>query len=69
VFPSLIPEQPEITDLIINHDPVSLARLPVRKKDVVAVFSKFQNQKALAAVRAIPERDGFLDHLPSTNSC
>jgi len=63
VFASLIPDQPEITDLIINHDPATLDRLPVRKHDVLAVFSKFQNQKALAAVLAIPERDGFLDPL------
>lgn len=63
MFASLIPDQPEITDLIINHDPATLERLPVRKHDVLAVFSKFHNQKALAAVHAIPERDGFLDPL------
>ncbi len=61
MFASLNPAQPEITDLIIEHDPASLERVPIRKQDVVAVFAKFRNKKALAAIRAIPERNGILD--------
>jgi SAM-dependent methyltransferase len=61
VFPFLNEAQPEITDLIVSHDPATLARIPVRKQDVLDVFETFHNQRALAAVRTIPERDGFLD--------
>jgi len=55
------PAQPEITDLIIQHDPRTLARLPVRKQDVLQVFSDFGNRKALRAVEALPEHQGILD--------
>src|SRR5664279_4714718 len=55
------PDQPEITDLIVQHHALSLERLPVRKAEVLAVFSKFRNQLAMRAVRALPERDGILD--------
>jgi SAM-dependent methyltransferase len=61
VFPSWSPNQPEITDLIVSHDQATLERLPVRKLDVLAVLAKFRNQKATAAVNAIPECDGVLD--------
>ena len=57
------PAQPEITDLIIQHDPRSLARLPVRKQDVLTVFSRFGNRQAIRAVEALPDHAGFLDHL------
>lgn len=55
------PAQPEITDLIIQHDPTSLARLPVLKQDVLSVFSKFANRKAIRAVEALPDIAGILD--------
>lgn len=61
MFASWNPAQPEITDLIIQHDPRSLQRVRVRKQDVLEVFSQFRNRKALRAVRALPEKDGFLD--------
>ena len=55
------PAQPEITDLIIQHDPTSLSRLPVLKQDVLSVFSKFANRKAIRAVEALPDIAGILD--------
>jgi SAM-dependent methyltransferase len=61
IFPSWNPAQPEITDLIIQHDPATLRRLPVSKQSVIDVFSRFGNQKALRAVRALPAKDGWLD--------
>ena len=61
MFASWTPEQPEITDLIVQHDPYTLARLPVRKRDVLEVFMKFGNRKAMRVVEALPERDGVLD--------
>ena len=56
------PDQPEITDLIIQHDPTTLARLSVRKEDVVSVFSTFRNRKALHAIKALPDEGGVLDN-------
>src|SRR6202007_3409457 len=61
VFAAWNPAQPEITDLIVQHDPGTLERLPVRKRDVVGVFRKFGNRKAIKAVEALPECDGLLD--------
>jgi 2-polyprenyl-3-methyl-5-hydroxy-6-metoxy-1,4-benzoquinol methylase len=61
MFPAWNPAQPEITDLVVQHDPHTLHRLPVRKKDVLEVFSRFGNRRALRAVRALPENAGILD--------
>lgn len=62
MFPlHLNPAQPEITDLIISHDHATLDRLPVDKNQVMDIFANFRNQQAIAAVRAIPACDGFLD--------
>lgn len=61
MFDSWNPAQPEITDLIIQHDPRTLQRLPVRKADLVSLFSKFHNRQALRAIRALPESHGILD--------
>jgi SAM-dependent methyltransferase len=61
VFASWNPEQPEITDLIVQHDAESLKRKGVRKADVVEVFARFRNDIALRAVRALPDIDGILD--------
>jgi SAM-dependent methyltransferase len=55
------PAQPEITDLIIRQDPHSLARLPVRKADVLEVFAGFGNRQACRAVEALPDLNGVLD--------
>jgi ubiquinone/menaquinone biosynthesis C-methylase UbiE len=61
MFRSWNPDQPEITDLIVRHDPVTLERLVVRKQDVLEVFASFQNRQALRAVEALPARDGILE--------
>src|SRR5215467_13760196 len=61
MFAAWNPDQPEITDLIIQHDPATLARLSVRKEDVLGVFSSFRNSKALAAIAALPDHAGVLD--------
>jgi len=55
------PAQPEITDLIVRHDPRTLERLPVRKEEVLEVFSRSGNRQALRAVSALPENSGILD--------
>ena len=55
------PAQPEITDLIIQHDMQTLERLPVRKDDVLRVFSGFGNAKACRAIAGLPDTEGVLD--------
>lgn len=60
-FPSWNPDQPEITDLIVQHDARTYQRMPVRKQDVLEVFSRLGNGQALRAVRALPEKDGVLE--------
>lgn len=55
------PAQPEITDLIIQHDAQTLERLGVRKADVLRVFARFGNRKACRAIEALPDHDGILD--------
>jgi SAM-dependent methyltransferase len=55
------PAQPEISDLIIRHDPVTLGRLPVRKQDVLSVFEAVGNAQAIRVIRALPDRGGVLD--------
>ena len=62
MIPARNPQQPEITDLIIRHDPSTLARLPVRKQEVLQVFSKFGNRKALRAIEALPDNAGILEN-------
>jgi 2-polyprenyl-3-methyl-5-hydroxy-6-metoxy-1,4-benzoquinol methylase len=61
MFPRWDPAQPEITDLLVQHDPRTLQRLPVRKQDLLKVFSQSRNRKALRAVLALPEDGGILD--------
>lgn len=61
MLPAWNPAQPEITDLIVQHDPRTLERLHVRKQAVLEVFSQFHNRKALRAVRPLPENAGILD--------
>jgi SAM-dependent methyltransferase len=61
MFRAWNPAQPEITDLIVRHDPRTLERLPVRKQDVLDVFASFQNRQALGAIETLPAPDGILD--------
>jgi SAM-dependent methyltransferase len=61
LFPSLNPAQPEITDLIVSHDPATLERLPINKNNVLDTFASFHNRQAIAAVKAIPARNSILD--------
>ena len=52
---------PEISDAIVSFDPTTLQRMPVKKADVLAQFSKLGNHEAVRIVEQIPERDGTLD--------
>jgi len=61
VFASWNPTQPEITDLIVQHDARTLERVRVRKLDVLDTFSRYSNGQAMRAVKQLPEREGFLD--------
>jgi SAM-dependent methyltransferase len=61
MFAAWNPAQPEITDLIVQHDPRTLRRVPVRKQELLGIFSQVRNRKALRAVLALPENGGFLD--------
>ena len=61
MFASWNPSQPEITDLIIAHDPVTYLRQPVRKSEVQEIFTGLGNRQALAAIRDLPECNGILD--------
>jgi len=61
MFAAWNPNQPEITDLIVQHDPDTRRRLPVRKRELLEIFSRSGNRKALRAVRALPEKAGVLD--------
>jgi 2-polyprenyl-3-methyl-5-hydroxy-6-metoxy-1,4-benzoquinol methylase len=63
VFPTWNPSQPEITDLIVQHDPHTLERLPVRKQEVLEVFRNFRNTQATRAIEVLPACGGFLDPL------
>jgi 2-polyprenyl-3-methyl-5-hydroxy-6-metoxy-1,4-benzoquinol methylase len=61
MFPAWNPSQPEITDLIVQYDSGTLRRLPVRKQQVLEVFSRFRNRRAFRAVQHLPEKAGILD--------
>jgi 2-polyprenyl-3-methyl-5-hydroxy-6-metoxy-1,4-benzoquinol methylase len=61
VFASWNPSQPEITDLIVQHDARTLERVKVRKQDVLDTFSRYSNGQAIRAVEKLPEKSGFLD--------
>lgn len=53
--------QPEITDLLVQHDPKTLARLPVRKSELLAAFAAHGNRQAIRVIHGIPDQDDFLD--------
>lgn len=61
MFPSWNPAQPEISDLVVQHDPKTLERLPVNKKEVLQIFEKFSNHKAVRVIEQMPATNGFLD--------
>jgi len=61
VFPSWNPAQPEISDLVVQHDPKTLERLPVNKQEILQIFKDFSNQKAARVISQIPTTNGFLD--------
>jgi SAM-dependent methyltransferase len=61
VFPSWNPAQPEISDLVVQHDPKTLERLPVNKQEILKVFEGFSNLKAARVIEKIPATNGFLD--------
>src|SRR5688572_28359068 len=52
---------PEISDEIVAFDPETLARLPVRKRDVVEKFRSLGNARAASVVESLPEIGGYLD--------
>ena len=54
-------EGPEITDLIIDYDPATLERKPVRKAEVVARFAALSDFYAVRVVDSIPDVKGVLD--------
>jgi SAM-dependent methyltransferase len=61
VFASWNPSQPEITDLIVQHDACTLERVKVRKQEVLDTFSQFSNGQAMRAIKPLPELGGILD--------
>ena len=46
---------------MIRHNSRTLLREPVRKQDLLSVFSQFGNRKALRAIHALPATGGVLD--------
>ena len=61
MFPSWNPEQPEISDLVVQHDPKTLKRLPVNRQEILGIFEGFSNTRALRVIERIPATDGFLE--------
>ncbi len=54
-------ERVEITDLIIDYDPETLARRPVRKDAVLAALARRRMGRAARIVRALPAPGGVFD--------
>jgi len=54
--------RPEISDLIVDFDPESLQRRPVRQANVVGRFLAAGNHTAARIVRGIPSVGGVLDN-------
>jgi SAM-dependent methyltransferase len=52
---------PEITDLVIDHDPATLARLPVALDEVVARFRSLGRGDAVRICESLPTVDGIID--------
>jgi SAM-dependent methyltransferase len=51
----------EVSDEILSFDPVTLERRPVRKEEVIEKLRAAGDRRGAAIVRALPEREGFLD--------
>jgi len=60
VIASWNPAQPEITDVIVRHNPQTLERESVRKQEVLEIFQRYGNRRAIRAVQELPDRDGVL---------
>ncbi|HZI56234.1 MAG TPA: class I SAM-dependent methyltransferase [Verrucomicrobiae bacterium] len=60
-LPPMSSDRSEISDLIVNFDPDSLARLPVDQTAVVEHFHKMGNARAARVVAQMPARNGALD--------
>jgi len=52
---------PEISDLVVSYDPETLARIPVKKSEVLARFEALGQRRARQVVAALPARDDVLD--------
>ena len=61
MFAAWNPSQPEITDLIVQHDPRTLERVKVRKQDVLDTFSRCGNRQAMRVVEEFAENAGILN--------
>lgn len=55
------PDWPEISDLIVHHDPETLARVPVVKEAVVRRFRELGDEPAARYVERLPASEGVLD--------
>lgn len=51
----------EISDVIVDYDPVTLCRRPVGKQQAIRLLSENLSAAALEIINKIPERDGYLD--------
>jgi hypothetical protein len=51
----------EISDLIVDFDPETLARKPVAKQSVIDALLTEGNRRAARIVAAMPDRGGVLD--------
>lgn len=54
-------EQPEISDLVVAYDPETLARLPVRRDEVLAELERHGMARAAKIVSRWPHEAGVLD--------
>lgn len=52
---------PEISDLVVDHDPETLARRPVARQHVIDALRAAQNPRAARIVEAFPATRGVLD--------
>jgi SAM-dependent methyltransferase len=54
-------ERPEISDLIVDFDPETLARKSVRRDEVARLFREQGNERAARIVESLEAQDGVLD--------
>lgn len=52
---------PEVSDLIVDVDPATLARRPVPKQALIERFLSLKNRQAAHVVERLPAKDGVLD--------